>query len=117
MQKTNGTGADCIIETSGSASAIAGCVGLLKKNGYIIGTGIPFDNNIPFPWREAVLRSLSIRFNMSTSYTSWDKALCYLQQDSELLGKIITWSGDINEWERIFNELLQEKQQKAMFVF
>ena len=40
MQWTDGMGADCVIETSGAPSAIAGCVDMLKKDGRLIGMGI-----------------------------------------------------------------------------
>ena len=117
MDLTNGYGADCIIEASGVASAIEACASFAKKNGRIIGVGLPEGDVTPFRWKEAALKALEIQFSMSTSYTSWDKALSLLHRDSEIIQEIITWTGGIESWEKIFNELVEEKQVKAVFTF
>ena len=117
MQQTDGMGADCVIETSGAPPAIAGCVDMLKKDGRLIGMGIPADKMIQFPWRDAVLKALEIYFSMSTSYTSWDKALCLLQQDADILQHIVTWTGPLDDWEEVFQSLVEEKNIKAVFTF
>jgi len=117
MELTGGKGADVVIETSGANSAISGAVSLLKRNGSIIGIGIPANDTTPFPWKDAVLNSLDISFSMSTSYTSWDKALGLLTQHGDVLQNIITWSGGIEDWERVFNSLVSETDVKAVFTF
>lgn len=113
---TDRKGADCVIETSGAPVAIAQCVDMLKKNGRLIGMGIPADMMIQFPWKDAVLKSLEIYFSMSTSYTAWDKALCLLETDSEQLKNLITWTGSMDNWEAVFNSLVAEKNVKAVFM-
>jgi L-iditol 2-dehydrogenase len=117
MQLTDGMGADCVIETSGAPCAIAGCVDMLKKDGRLIGLGIPADRMTLFPWRDAVLKAIEIAFSMSTSYTSWDKALCLLAQDGDLLQQLITWTGSLDDWEDVFQSLTQERNVKAVFTF
>ena len=117
MELTDGHGADCVIETSGAPRAIAGCVELLKKNGRLIGMGIPAEESIQFPWKDSVLKSLEFYFSMSTCYTSWDRALCLLEKDSEMLKNLITWTGGLEDWEGVFNSLLEEKNIKAVFKF
>ncbi|MDR3643978.1 MAG: zinc-binding dehydrogenase, partial [Clostridia bacterium] len=117
MELTEGRGADCVIETSGAPSSIALCTDMLKKNGRLIGMGIPADKMVQFPWKDAVLKSLEIYFSMSTSYTAWDKALCLLQADSDKLQNLITWTGVLDDWERVFNSLVAEKDVKAVFMF
>lgn len=117
LRLTDGNGADCVIETSGSPAAIAQCVDMLKKNGRLIGMGIPAEKNIQFPWKDAVLKALEIYFSMSTSYTSWDKALYLLESDAEKLRHIITWTGALEDWEQVFNSLTEEKNIKAVFTF
>ena len=114
---TGGQGADVVIETSGAPSAVAQCVDMLKKNGRLIGMGIPADKTLLFPWRDAVLKSLEIYFSMSTSYTSWDKALCLLAADAEILQHLITWTGPLESWEAVFNSLVDERDIKAVFTF
>ena len=117
MDLTGGRGADCVVETSGAPSAIAESVALLKKNGVLIGTGIPSSDQLPFPWKDAVLKALQVRLFMSSSYTSWDKALNCLQQDADILRHLITWTGPIEDWEKVFNELVEEKHVKGVFTF
>jgi len=117
MDLTDGYGADCVIEASGVAAAIEACASLAKKNGRVIGVGLPEGDAVPFRWKEAALKALEIQFSMSTSYTSWDKALSLLHRDSDIIQKIITWTGGIENWERIFKELVEEKQVKAVFTF
>lgn len=117
LQLTEGNGADCVIETSGAPPAIAQCVDMLKKNGRLIGMGIPADKMIQFPWRDAVLKALEFYFSMSTSYTAWDKALYLLQSDAEKLKNIITWTGPLEDWESVFHSLVAEKNIKAVFTF
>ena len=117
MELTDGMGADCVIETSGAPSAIAQCPDLLKKNGRLIGVGVPSEKMLQFPWKDAVHKALEIYFGMSTSYTAWDKALCLLKNDSEKLRNVITWTGDLEDWEEVFNSLIEEKNIKAVFTF
>ena len=114
---TDGKGADVVIETSGAPSAIVQCVDLLKRNGRLIGMGMPGGNKVEVPWKDAVLKSLEFYFSMSTSYTAWDKALHLLSTDSEKLQNIVTWAGDIKDWEEIFDSLVNEKNVKAVFTF
>lgn len=116
LDLTDGRGADCVVETSGVPSAIAESVGLLKKNGVLVGTGIPASDQLPFPWKDAVLKALQLRLFMSSSYTSWDKALNCLQQDADTLRHLITWTGPLDDWERIFGELVEERQVKGVFI-
>ena len=117
QELTDGKGADCVIETSGSPAAIAQCVDLLKKNGRLIGMGIPSEKMIQFPWKDAVLKSLEFYFSMSTSYTAWDKALFLLEADSEKLQQIITWTGKLDDWQDVFDSLVEERNIKAVFTF
>jgi L-iditol 2-dehydrogenase len=117
MELTDGKGADCIIETSGAPSAISGSVDLLKRNGRIIATGMPADNKVLFPWKDAALKAIEIYFSMSTSYTSWDKALGLLAADAALLHNLITWTGSIDDWETVFHSLVAEQNIKAVFTF
>ena len=112
---TNGRMADCVIETSGAPQAIAQTPNLLKNDGRLISVGIPSDNNIMFPWKDAVLKNLKFFFNMSSSYTSWDKALGMLNRDKKILKNLITRTAALEEWEEVFNLLAEEKELKVVF--
>lgn len=117
MELTNGRGADVVIETSGAPPAVSGSVELLKRGGQILGVGIPAEDMVSFPWKEAVLKSLEIHFSMSSSYTSWNKALNLLESDGDKIARLITWTGPLSQWEEVFQSLVEEKYVKAVFEF
>lgn len=116
MNSTNGRGADIVIETSGAGSAIAQSVELVKKCGRISAIGISSKGNVSFPWNQAIYKVLDISFNMSSSYTSWDRAISLIANTPKDLGRLITSKSGISEWESVFRELETEKGIKALFV-
>ena len=81
----------------------------------MIALGIPEDT-VSFPWREAVLKNIEVSFSMSSSYTSWDKALNMLSQDGDLLSKVVTGVLPLEQWERAFSSLLDEKDTKIILT-
>lgn len=113
---TKGCGVDVIIESSGAAPVIEHSVDYLKKMGRLIALGIP-EGSVCFPWNVAALKNIDVRFNMSSSYSSWDRALDRLSKDKDILCKLITDGGSIDNWERCFNNLLDEKDIKTIFTF
>jgi len=113
---TNGRGADIVIETSGAGSAIAQSVDMVRKCGRISAIGISSREIINFPWNKAIYKVLDIVFNMSSSYTSWDRALSLVSNTKSDLSKLITHRTSIDEWKRVFTELEEEKGIKALFI-
>jgi L-iditol 2-dehydrogenase len=113
---TGGKGVDVLIETSGVPSAISQCVEYVKKQGRIIALGIP-PGELSFPWNTAVLKNIDIHFNMSSSYTAWDRALDRLSKDTALLKNLITTTTGLDNWEKAFNSLLDEDDIKVVFTF
>ena len=70
-----GIGADLVIECSGAAAAIASAVDLIRKKGRICVIGLTGKDTIPFPWDKAAFKVCDVIFNLSTSYTSWDRTI------------------------------------------
>ena len=116
MELTNGKGADIVIETSGASPAIAQSVEMVKKCGRISAIGLSSKDMINFPWNKAVHKVLDISFNMSSSYTSWDRALSLIENTNYDLGKLITHTTTIDNWESVFNDLQNERGIKALFI-
>jgi L-iditol 2-dehydrogenase len=112
---TSGRGVDVLIETSGAASAVSSCVDYVRKQGKIIALGIP-SGNLVFPWGNAVLKNLDIFFNMSSSYTAWDRALDRLSKDAHVLEKLITKVTSLDNWLEAFHSLVDEKDIKVIFT-
>ncbi|MCK5156750.1 MAG: zinc-binding dehydrogenase [Spirochaetales bacterium] len=116
LELTRGRGADIVIETSGAGSAIAQSVDMVRKCGRISAIGICSKEMISFPWNKAAFKVLDIIFNMSSSYTSWDRALSLIANTDKNIEKMITHKVSIDEWEKVFNELQDEKGIKALFL-
>lgn len=115
MELTNGRGADIVIETSGSEAAIAQVVDIVRSCGRISAIGISSKDMVNFPWNKAIFKVINVMFNMSSSYTAWDRALSLISNTDKDLSKIITHITSINEWESVFKDLEEEKGIKALF--
>lgn len=116
LQLTHGRGADLVVETSGSKSAIAQTVDLVRKGGRISAIGLSNLSDISFPWNKAMLKVLDVFFNMSSSYTSWDRCLLLMSNTDANLQCIITHKSSIADWEDVFNDLESEIGIKALFI-
>lgn len=116
MELTNGKGADILIETSGAAPAILQSVDMVRKCGRISAIGISSGETVTFPWNKAMYKVIDIAFNMSSSYTSWDRALSLIANSKLNLGRLITHRASIGDWEQVFADLEMEKGIKAIFV-
>ena len=116
MELTHGRGADLVVETSGAGSAIAQSVEMVRKCGRISAIGISTQDTVSFPWNKAINKVLDIVFNMSSSYSSWDRALSLLDNAKTDLGQIITHQTSIKEWESVFLDLEAERGIKAIFI-
>jgi L-iditol 2-dehydrogenase len=116
MDMTDGNGADVVLETSGSPAAIGQSMELLKKCGRLCAIGMPGNRDIPVPWQKAVLKSLDIICCMSSSYSSWDRALSLMQATVKDLGRLITHREKIDNWEWLFRELEAERGIKGLFL-
>ena len=68
------------------------------------------------PWNEAIQKSLDIVCCMSSSYTSWDKALALMAHTDKDLNKVITHRVPLEEWETVFADLEAERGIKAVFL-
>ena len=55
-------------------------------------------------------------FNLSSSYTSWDRALAIMGNTKYDMNKIITHKESINDWERVFKDLENGNGIKALFI-
>jgi L-iditol 2-dehydrogenase len=114
MDLTGGLGADLVIECSGSPSAIAGTVDLVRKNGKICAIGLTAGKTVEFPWEKAAFKVLDIHFCLSTSYTSWDRAIHLIVGGQIPAGEIITHRLPLTEWEAAFAEIESQRALKVI---
>lgn len=116
MELTNGRGADIVIETSGAAPSIDISVEMVRKYGRICAIGIPGKDKVEFGWKQAIYKVLTVIFNMSSSYSSWDRALSLMSNTKRDLSKLITHKVSIEKWKETFKALEEEKGIKALFI-
>ena len=114
---TDGQGADVVIEASGSPAAIHAAFTLARTCGRISAIGISGKSEVAIPWDRAIRGVYDVYFNMSSSFTSWPRALSTLEANRELLSCYVTAVVGIDEWQKTFERLEAEKEVKALFRF
>ncbi len=113
---TNGIGADLVIECSGAAAAIASAVDLVRKKGRICAIGMTAKDTIPFPWDKAAFKVCDIIFNLSTSYTSWDRTINLIHTGRIPAQEVISHRLPLSEWRRGFDEIEAQRALKVLLI-
>jgi L-iditol 2-dehydrogenase len=113
---SSGVGADLVVECSGSQAGIASTVELIRKKGRICCIGLPGDGPIVFPYKAAAFKVADVAFCMSTSYTSWDKAIRLVAAGKLPAGEIITHVKPLSEWQSVFADIDARRALKAVLV-
>ncbi len=105
MDLTGSVGADLVVECSGAPAAIAGCVDLIRKKGRICAIGLTGGRTVEFPWEKAAFKVADIHFCLSTSYTSWERAIHLMATGQIPAGEVITHRLPLSDWEKAFEEI------------
>ncbi len=114
---SKGKMADIVIEASGNEKGIGSAINIVRKIGRICAIGLTGKETVNFPWDTAQNKILDIFFNMSSSYTSWDRALSLMSNTKFDLNKLITHKESLENWEQVFNDIIEGRAIKAMFKF
>jgi L-iditol 2-dehydrogenase len=113
---TGGIGADVVIECSGAAPAISSAVDLVRKKGRICAIGLTAQDTIPFPWDKAAFKVCDVMFNLSTSYTSWDRTIHLIANGSIPAGEINTHQMPLSQWRSAFDEIEAQRALKVLLI-
>ena len=113
---TDGKMADLVIEASGSEKGIQSAINLVKKTGRVCAVGLTGTEVVKVPWDTAQKKMLDIFFNMSSSYSAWDRALSLMSNTKYDLSKIISHKESIENWKTVFEAIADGKAIKAMFI-
>lgn len=113
---TGGIGADLVIECSGAAAGIASAIDLVRKKGRICAIGLTGKQSIPFPWDKAALKVCDLIFNLSTSYTSWDRTIHLIANGALPVEKVISHRLPLEDWEHAFREIEARRALKVLLV-
>lgn len=116
MDLTGGIGADLVIEASGAAPAIASTVDLVRKKGRICTIGLTGKDSIPFPWDKAAFKVCDIFFNLSTSYTSWDRSIHLIATGKIPAGQVVSHRFPLADWEKAFEAVETQQALKALLI-
>lgn len=113
---TNGRGADVVVEASGASSAIFSTVAMVRRLGRIVVIGMTGKKEISFPWDAAIWKMCTIIFNLSTGYSSWEKAIGFIASGKIDVAKLITHREPISNWELAFRAAEEGKALKALII-
>lgn len=113
---TNHLGADLVVECSGSPAGIASTVDLVRKKGCICAIGLPGNQPITFPYSQAAFKVCDVAFCLSTSYTSWDKAIDLAAAGKIQIEDIVTHYKPLEQWESVFEDINKQRAIKAVLV-
>ena len=116
LELTGGLGADLVIECSGAPAAIASTVDLIRKKGRICAIGLTGKDAILFPWDKAAFKVCDIVFNLSTSYTSWDRTIHLIASGRLPAGEVISHRLPLAEWRHGFDELEAQRALKVLLI-
>jgi L-iditol 2-dehydrogenase len=104
MKETRHLGADVVIEASGAPEAIRSAVDISARKGSIIAIGLTAHEEVPFQWNKAVIKETIMTMPFSSTWTSWEMALGFLQKRQSDLAKLIT-RRPLEEWKEAFDDL------------
>jgi L-iditol 2-dehydrogenase len=107
---------DIVIEASGSEKGVQSAFKLIKVLGKLCVVGITGRDFIKTPWDTGQKKMLDVFFNLSSSYTSWDRALTIMENTRFDLSKLITHRERIENWQQVFKDLQDGKGVKALFI-
>ncbi len=116
VDMTGGMGADLVVECSGSAPGIASAIDLVRKKGRICAIGLTGKPSIPFPWDKAAFKVCDLIFNLSTSYTSWDRTINLVASGVLPIEKVISHRMRLSEWDRAIEEIDAQRALKVLLI-
>lgn len=107
--------ADVAIDASGSPKAIAQTAAVIRRLGRIIAIGLPGDKPVNFPWQTAMFKVADLYFNMSSSHSSWIRAMALMENGRIDPGFVVSHRFALQEWEKAFE--LSERGQGTKILF
>jgi L-iditol 2-dehydrogenase len=113
---TGGRGADVVVEASGALTAIASSVGMVRRLGRIAVIGMTGRDQISFPWDAAIWKMCTIIFNLSTGYTSWEKAIGLIASKKIDVSQLITHRVPLTDWQQAFKAAGEGEALKALLI-
>ncbi len=89
---------------------------MVRRLGRIVAIGMTGGDPVTFPWDTAIWKVCKITFNLSTGYSSWERAIGLIHSGKMDVKKLITHVAPLTDWERIFDELENQQTIKALLI-
>jgi L-iditol 2-dehydrogenase len=115
-EQTDGKMADIVVEASGDEKGIQTAIDVVRKFGRLCVAGLTGKPVVSVNWDTAQKKILDVFFNLSTSYTSWDRAIAIASNTKMDLTKLIIHRESIENWERAFADLRSGIGIKTLFI-
>lgn len=116
QELTGGIGADIVIECSGSPRAIPGTIDLVRKRGKICVIGLTGGRTVEIPWDKFLFKVVDVIFNLSTSYTCWDRTINLIHSGVVPAEKLISHRAPLDQWEKVFHEIEELRALKVLMI-
>ena len=113
---THGRGADLVVEASGSEGGINSAIDVVRKCGRITVIGLPAKDKVLVKWTQMQNKRLNVYFNLSSSHTSWERALSIMATTPFDLSQIISHRSSIHDWEKVYEDIQKGHAIKAVFI-
>jgi len=116
LEMTDGIGADLVIECSGAPPAIAQTFELVRKWGRVCAIGLTGKKPVQLDWDAAMTKNVTLFFNMSTTYASWEKTIWMVAEKKIDVDPLITHELPLSEWEQGFTALENMEALKVVLI-
>lgn len=113
---TGGKGVDLVIEASGAEAGINTAIDIVKMFGRIGVIGMPGREKVNIKWLKMIDKVLDVKFNKSSSVSSWERAISIMATTPSDLRHVITHYADISDWQAMFDAIAKGEAIKVMFV-
>ena len=113
---TNDTGADVVIEASGSPLAINQAFKMVRRGGRISALGMTEKEKVEIPWNVGIMKGVQIALPFSSGYTSWEKALSLIASKKINVASLITQRFPLKDWLKAFNLVKEGQAIKALLI-
>jgi L-iditol 2-dehydrogenase len=116
LKLTGGKGADVVVEASGHPKGISLSLQLVRKLGRVTAIGLTGKKEIAFPYDAAMFKAMRLIFNLSTTHSSWDKAIELIASRAIDVRPLITHKGGLDRWQEFFKDLENQKGIKGILI-
>ena len=93
--------------------------GLCRYKGVPVACGPPGltgGKNVEVPWDKFAFKVCDLIFNLSTSYTSWDRAIALIASGLVPAEKLITHRAPLEEWDDLFTACEKLEEIKGLLI-